>query len=107
MTDAFRSKLQTKLSDYRSWSVGRRLSGCRLVQYCGVEMVGAQDVPLAEVESRIESLICRGFYVDWEQHQSRLFLRVWEFGGPEPEWAKVFAEQALIDIDDLLGEIEA
>ena len=43
-----------------------------------------------------------GFYVDWTEHENRLYLRVWEFGGPEPEWSKVFAEVPLADVDELM-----
>lgn len=102
MNDDFHSKLESKLSAFREWSAGRKLSGCRLVHYCGVDLVGAQDVPPDEIESRLQGLVCEGFYVDWAEHNSRLYLRVWEFGGPEPDWAKVIAEQPLMDIDELL-----
>jgi hypothetical protein len=96
----FRSKLQAKLASYRDWSAGREFSGCRLVHYCGVDLIGAQDLLLADVVLRIEGLLCEGFYVDWAEYQGRLFLRVWEFDGPEPDWHKVFAEQSLGDIDE-------
>jgi hypothetical protein len=46
--------------------------------------------------------MCEGFYVDWAAHERRIFLRVWEFGGPEPEWSTVFAERPLADIDAVL-----
>ncbi len=106
MTDAFHSRVLARLAAYRGWSAGRGLTGCRLVHYCGVELLGAQDLPPGEVEPRIEELVCEGFSVDWAEHQGRLFLRVWEFGGPEPTWPKVFAEQPLTDIDELLRGIE-
>jgi hypothetical protein len=47
-----------------------------------------------------------GFQVDWSERQQRVYLRVWEFGGPEPEWPKVFAEQPLVDVAALLRGIE-
>lgn len=102
MDDAFRSGLQTKLAGYDRWSCGRFFHGCRLIQYCGVEMVGAVDVPLAEVKSQIEGLVCEGFRVDWAEHKDKLYLRVWESDGPEPDWSKVVAEQPLADINELL-----
>ena len=106
MTDAFHAKLQCKIADYHTWAAGRRLSGCRLVHYCGVDLLGAQDLLLTEVEASIAGLVCEGFYVDWAEDQGQLFLRVWEFGGPEPEWPKVFAEQPLADIDKSLRGID-
>jgi hypothetical protein len=101
MNDAVRSKLQSQLAAFRDWSAGYELSACRLVRYCGVDLLGALDIPPNEIESRIEGLICEGFYVDWAEHRGRLYLRVWEYGGPEPDWAKVFSEQPLADIDEL------
>ena len=102
----FHAKLQAKLASYRDWYAGRELSGCRLVHYCGVDLIGAQNVPLADVVQRIEDLLREGFYVDWAEHQDRLFLRVWEFDGPEPDWPRVFAEQSLGDIDELRRRLE-
>jgi hypothetical protein len=104
MDDAFRAKIESKLDSFHQWVHGRELRSCRLVQYVGVEMLGAIDVPLGEVESQIEGLVCEGFYVDWAQDGSRLYLRVWEFGGPEPPWSKVVAEEHLADIDAILRE---
>ena len=104
MDDNFRAKLGSQLDAFRNWSRGRDLGSCRLVQYLGVEMLGAIDVPLGHVESQIEGLICEGFSVDWAQDGSRMYLRAWEFGGPEPPWSKVFAEEHLADIDAILRE---
>ena len=95
MTEDFRRELDAKLNAYRDWSVSRKLTSCRLVQYCGIELAGAIDVPMNEVEQQIRGLVCEGFYVDWMERDSQLVLRVWEFGGPEPDWPKVFAEQPL------------
>lgn len=103
MDDLFRAKLNAKLAAYRNWFGGRSVHSCRLVHYCGVTCV-AKTLPLEEVEREIEGLVCEGFYVDWAEHDARLFLRVWEFGGPEPEWAKVFAEEPLADVDALLRQ---
>ena len=104
LDDTFRAKLQSKLKDFRVWSSGHTVSGCRLVHYCGNEMVGAKSVPLARIEPEIEGLICEGYYVDWAEHESRFYLRVWEFGGPEPPWPKVFAEEPLVDVAELLRQ---
>jgi hypothetical protein len=102
MEEAFRARLQAKLDGYQEWARGRTLSRCRLVQYSGVQLAGAHNVPIAEVESLIEQLVCEGFYVDWAEHEGQLVLKVWEFGGPEPEWSKVLDEQPLADIEAIL-----
>ena len=52
---------------FRRWAQGRDVSVCRLVQYVGVDLLGAIDVPLGEVESQIEGLVCEGFLVAWAQ----------------------------------------
>ena len=92
MDDTFRSKLQAKLADYRAWQKRRRLSACRLVQYCGVDLIGVHEVPLTQVETRIQELVCEGFFVDWDDRQGKLYLRVWEYPGPEPDWSKILVE---------------
>jgi hypothetical protein len=93
------------LTDFRGWSQGRRLLNCRLVQYCGIEKIGAIDVPTEEIESQIEGLINEGMRVAWAEHNQRLFLRVWEHDGPEPPWTKVFAEEHLEDVEKLLRDL--
>ena len=106
MNDEFRSKLNAKLGNFRDWMQQHSPTSCRLVQYCGVERVSAHDIPLAEIENRIEGLLCEGFYVDWTEQETRLYLRVWEFGGPEPTWPKVFAEEDLEEIPESPEEDE-
>src|SRR5262249_39723162 len=64
---AFRVKVQTKLSDYREWLHGRAVTGGRLLQYRGLDLVGARDIPLAEVEHHVEGLLHQGFHVDWAE----------------------------------------
>ena len=104
MDDQFRAKLDAKLNAYRAWFAGRAFRSCRLVHYCGIDLVGAKSLSIPEVESEIEGLVCEGFYVDWAEHEARLYVRVWEFGGPEPEWSKVVAEVPLADINELLRQ---
>jgi hypothetical protein len=101
---AFRTKVQTKLDEYRDWSDGRALSGCRLLRYRWLRLVAAQDVPLAQVERQVEALLYQGLRVDWAEDQGRLYLRAWDPGGPEPAWAKVFAEQPLADPEAIRGK---
>ena len=96
------SRVRAKVMAFHEWSHERPFRSARIVQYCGVDLVGACDVPIKEVVSRIEGLLCEGFYVDWYEQDERLYLRVWEFGGPEPDWSKVIAEKPLVEVDDLL-----
>jgi hypothetical protein len=102
--EAFRSRLDAKLADFREWSRHRTLTCCRLVHYCGVECIGARDVALADTQSQIEGLLCEGFHVDWMQHEERLYFRVWESDRPEPLWPKVFAEEHLADVKEILRQ---
>ena len=104
MDDAFRSGLDAKLADLRAWAGSHRFSGCRFVQYCGFERVGALDLAPAEAEAQVVSLLCGGFRVGWAEHDGRLYLRVWEFDGPEPPWPKVFAEEHLADVGAIVRE---
>ena len=106
MNNAFRQNLQGRLDNYREWALSRSFSKCRLVHYCGVDLVGSRDVPLDEVASQIEGLVWEGFRVDWSEHEGRLYLRVWESVGPEPDWEKVIAGLPLADISELLRRIE-
>jgi hypothetical protein len=91
---AFHVKVQMKLSDYREWSTARTFSGCRFLRYSRLNLVEARDIPVAEVERQVEGLMYRGFQVDWTEHQGRLFLRVWAFGDPGPDWANVLPPPA-------------
>ena len=34
-----------------------------------------------------------GFYVVWNEKDGKLYLKVWEYGGSEPPWEKVFLEE--------------
>ena len=100
MSPEFAAKLATRLADYRAWAHGRRISSVRLVQYCGVEMIGARDIALAEVEQQISGCTCEGFSVEWAEQKERLYLCVWEpwdTHGTAPDWSKVFSESDLID----------
>lgn len=104
MKSEFQIKIDKKISEYRDWIREKNFSRCRLVQYCGVDLVGALDVPFNEVESQITGLLCEGYYVDWQVNNDCCYLRVWEFDGPEPEWTKVFAEVPLADVNEILRQ---
>ena len=97
MTPEFIAKLEAKLLEFHTWSRGRNFSGLRLVQYCGVEMIGAHDINLNEIDDRISGYVREGFYVGWAEQSGRLYLCVWEYPGPVPPWPRVFAEE---DLDD-------
>jgi hypothetical protein len=88
-------KIEEKLAAYRTWRTGQQFQTCRLVQYCGSEMIGAIDVSRSEIEAQIQGLLAEGFYADWICHDAKLYLREWEFGGAEPEWRFVYAETDL------------
>jgi hypothetical protein len=95
---------ESKLDEYRNWCRSRRLTSGRLVQYCGVEFIGAIDLPPEQADAEIGRLLREGFLVDWAESNGRLVLGVWEYGGPEPPWPKVLAEQPLADIDEILRQ---
>jgi len=102
MTPEFQAKLDTKLKEYRSWAHGRSVAVGRLVQYCGLQFMGAVDVAPEELEEQISGLVCEGFHVDWAEHNERTYLRVWEHPGPEPSWDLTFAEKDLLDVQAIL-----
>jgi hypothetical protein len=98
----YKAKIESKIAEFRDWSSEQTFSECRLIQYCGVDLVHAISVPLTQVEQQIEGLLSEAFYVDWEASEGRLYLKVWEFEGPEPDWPMVFAERPLADVDAVL-----
>ena len=102
MVESVKTKIDAKLAAFHEWSSSHSFTSCRLVQYCGVERVGASDLLPAEVGHQIEGCLSEGFYVDWNESCGRLYLRIWEFGGPEPSWPSVFAEDHLANIDEIL-----
>ena len=98
MNPEFTPKLEARISSYRAWSQGRNFSGIRLVRYCGVEMIGASDITLSEIENRIHGYTCEGLGVEWTEYNGRLYLCVWEAWdapGSPPDWSKVFSESDL------------
>ncbi len=97
MSSEFSKYQDEKLASYRNWAEAHCPKDGRLVHYCGIDCIGAADIAAAQVEERIADLLCEGFFVDWALHGGRVFLRVHEFGGPEPSWEKVFQEASLID----------
>lgn len=104
MTPEFEKKLNQKLAKYDKWASKNSFSQCRLVQFCGVEFVGAIDVELDQIVNQITGLLCEGFYVDWGIHNNSMYLRVYESGGPEPTWDQTIKEEPLADIAAILKE---
>jgi hypothetical protein len=96
MTPEFQAALDSKMLSFREWSASRAFNSCRLVQYWGPDLGGAIDIQLEEIEDQISGLFCEGFYVDWAQTRECIVLRVWEHGGPEPEWQDAFAETPIL-----------
>jgi hypothetical protein len=89
---AFQEQVDTKLRDFRQWSTPRSFTGCRLVQFRQLELVSVREIPLVEAGNHVEALMQQGFQVDWTEHEGLLYLRAWEVGGPEPDWATVYAK---------------
>jgi hypothetical protein len=85
-----------KVEKFKQWYKNKLLPKGRLIQYCGRERAGAFDFPVEEAEREIEGLLAEAFYVDWSERQNQLYLKVWEFGGPEPSWENVYAEVKLL-----------
>jgi hypothetical protein len=73
-------RIAEELADYRRWIVSQRFLRCRLVHYCGPDMIGSIDVAVAETDSQIEGLLNEGFSVSWSCRGDCLYLKVWEFG---------------------------
>jgi len=78
--------------------------GVRLVQYCGVEMIGALDVPQSGIRHQIEGLVAEGFGLKWINENGVTYLAVWEPDGPEPDWSNVFKESNLTDVQRILRD---
>ncbi|MFW2056665.1 hypothetical protein F4U02_10930 [Acinetobacter haemolyticus] len=96
--------LEDKLEEFERWAAPRQFSSCRLVHYCGVDTPSAIDVPLAQIKDEIIGCLSEGFLVAWEQQGQWVYLAVQEPDCPMPPWEKVFAEEALVDVDRLLRE---
>jgi|UniRef100_E6XJ27 hypothetical protein len=104
MNPEFEQELNRKLAAFDAWANESTFRECKLVQYCGVDLVGVIDVETDQIVDQITGLLCEGFYVDWKQNGSILYLRVYEFGGPEPTWEQVVNEEPLADIDAILKD---
>jgi len=94
--------IDSKLAEFNAWFKPKEIISCRLVQFCGNDLVGAIDVSLDEIELQISGLISEGFYVHWKVKAKVLYFKVFEYGGPEPTWENAFSETALIDINEIL-----
>lgn len=104
MTEEFEFKLKKAIDAYERWVGNRKFSSCRLVHYAGVDRPNAVDVELDEVLNQISGCLAEGFYIDWYEQDSRLYLCVQEPDCPVPSWEKVVAEEAIEDVDQILRE---
>lgn len=95
--------IDDKVSAFLVWVQATSVDSCRWVEYVGVKMIGAIDVPLDDVEKRMRNALCEGRRVDWNEQGGTMFLRIWD-GDVEPTWDKVFAEESLADIDEILRQ---
>lgn len=93
---------EQKLLEFAAYLKCVRVDSCRLVHYCGVDRPNAIDVPLSDVESQVVGCVDEGFMVQWLADGNRLYIAVQEPGCPMPPWEKVFAEDPLVDVDELL-----
>jgi hypothetical protein len=102
VTSEFAEKLHSALAAYRSFSSGRQITSCRLVQYVGADSPNAIDVAIGDIEEQISGCLAEGFLVGWFAEGDRMYLWVQEPGCPVPPRAKVVAEEAFVDVDALL-----
>ena len=100
----FRERLDAIFLELSLGKESRSSQGVRLVQYCGVEMRGALDVPESEIEHQIEGLVAEGFCLKWINENGITYLKVWEPDGPEPDWSSVFKEDNLTDVQQILRD---
>lgn len=98
MNEEVQNKIESAKKSFNEWQVRHQCSSARLVQYCGVEHVGTIAVAIDDVPNQLEGLIGEGFYVDWMNQGDEIVMRAWEYGGPEPDWGKVFLGQDLEEI---------
>lgn len=101
MTEKHTDRRQ-KLLEFAAYLKCVRVNSCRLVHYCGGDWPNAIDVPLSDVESQVVGCVDEGFMVQWLAAGNRLYIAVQEPGCPVPPWEKVFAEEPLVDVDELL-----
>jgi hypothetical protein len=88
-------RMDAKVAGFQSWMCNRKFRDIRVVQYCGVELVGANNIAPEDAVDYVRPHVYEGFHVDWCQHGERIYLRVWEpwyDDDPEPGWPLVFAE---------------
>lgn len=104
MTPELRAQLDAKLFSLRQFlsACPPRLDGVRLVQYCGVDLLGTSDVALEDLEAQVAGSMCEGLRVDWVCRNEFLYLRVFAGDGPVPSWERVFAEEELANVRSIL-----
>lgn len=104
MNEEFQLMLVGKLNEFQAWSQSQHYDACRLVQYCGIECVGAIDVPLNHVAREIKGGLGEGYSVAWAINDRRLYLVVWEPHDLPWTWPQVSREEHLDDLSKYLPE---
>ncbi|GGX11664.1 hypothetical protein [Undibacterium macrobrachii] len=99
------AELEKALLEFATYFKCAQLDSCRLVHYSGVGQPNAIDVSMSDVESQIVGCLAEGFKVQWIAEGNRLYIAVQEPDCPTPSWEKVFAEEALVDVNELLKRV--
>ncbi|WP_430388286.1 hypothetical protein [Dyella sp. 20L07] len=102
MTSSFDIKLASVLGAYREFVAHDKPVRCRLVHYCGSDVVGGVDVPVDEIEARITAYLAEGFHFDWKWKGDGILIWVQEPDGPLPHWELVEREEPLGDVAAIL-----
>lgn len=83
-----------------------RLSGARLVQYRGPDLLRREDLALDDLEARLASCVREGLCADWLYRSGILYLRVFDSGVAAPSWERLFAEQEMSDVQAILRDAD-
>ena len=102
MTPEFIEKLKLKKEFYDSWAKGKSFSSSRLVHYCGVDSPNCIDVHIDDIWAQIEGCLAEGFLVNWSENNNVVYICVQEPDCPIPSWGKVYAEEAIENVDAIL-----
>jgi len=102
VTPSFDIKLASVLEAYREFVAADKPVRCRLIHYCGLDVVGGVDVPVDEIEARITGCLAEGFHLDWKRQGKGILIWVQEPDGPLPPWESVEREEPLGDVAAIL-----
>jgi hypothetical protein len=102
VTSEFKNKLAIIKTRYDSWLKDNSFDTARLVHYCGVDSPNSIDIESNCVWENIQNCLEEGFFVDWGILDKKIFVLVQEPGCPIPSWEKVYAEQEIENVDEIL-----